>query len=111
MKHFGLGVIIGTAAGFAISLLKDENGNRLGKPLKEDIDEFQKASVNLVDGLNKAKKASQDLNAALPEAEKAIEGISEDVNTYQIHTERTIKNLQADAEEISKKFENDTKKE
>lgn len=110
MKKFGLGLFLGAAAGFALSLLKDENGNRFGKPLKEDIQGMESAAEDLADGINKAKKASQDLQNAMPAAQRAINDISDDIANYQTHTANTIENIEHQAKRINPNTDNDSKK-
>ncbi|GAA3626933.1 hypothetical protein GCM10022297_01900 [Lactobacillus hamsteri] len=109
MNKFGLGLFLGATAGFVLSLLKDENGNRFGKQLKEDVQGMEDAAGSLADGINKAKKASQDLQLAMPAAQRAINDISDDVANYQTHTANIMENIEYQAKKISE-ADSDSKK-
>lgn len=109
MKHFGLGLIFGVSAGLVLSLFKDKNGDRLGKPLKENVAALKTDATALSHSIAKAKKASQELNASLPAAAKAIDGIATDVEDYQNHTANTISRMENTTQRIQNKFE-DSKK-
>ena len=78
ISKFGFGLMAGFAAGMAVSLFKDENGQRLGAPLKRDLESFQHDAMSLLDGINKAKQASADLMANMPAAERAISDIGDE---------------------------------
>lgn len=110
MKRFGLGLIIGSLAGVAMSLLKDENGKRLGQSLKENVEGMQKDAADLATAIKKAKKASSDLTENMPAAERAISDISDDIEHYQTHTADQVANMQHDVENLSKKFDSKDKK-
>lgn len=102
MKHFSLGLAVGAAFGMVLSLFKDQNGNRLGKPLsdqfqgtKEDANSLKKAIANL-------KRAKQNLVAALPQAEKTYTELENEIEYYQMGISRLLKDLQERADSLGK---------
>ena len=105
ISKFGFGLIAGFAAGMAVSLFKDENGQRLGAPLKRDLESFQHDAMSLLDGINKAKQASADLMANMPAAERAISDIGDDVHHYEERTAPIINNIKRDADEVDDDLE------
>lgn len=109
MKHFGLGLVFGLSAGLVLSLFKDENGERLGQPLKKGYDEGVDEAKNLKSSFDKAKDASQRLKENMPAAQAAITGIANDVENYQAHTERTVKDLEHQANKIQEKLDSNSK--
>lgn len=94
MKHFLLGTVFGAAAGFVFSCLKDSDGNRPGKPLKDEFDAIKHEGVRFSEALQKAKQASQELNEHLPAAERTISDMSDDFEKYSRHIQPTVDRLQ-----------------
>ena len=99
MKHFLLGTVFGAAAGFVFSCLTDSDGNRPGKPLKDEYD-----------ALKKAKQASHDLNEHLPEAERTISDMNDDFEKYSKHIQPIVEKMQQKSDELNQNLNNlDTK--
>ncbi len=110
MKHFALGLILGGVTGLLASFLKDENGQRIGAPLKENFAGLQDDAKQLKHGLNKAKKAAAELHQDLPAAKRAVSDIADDVDRYQDHTEETIDDIEKQVQKINKHTADQTKK-
>lgn len=101
MKHFLLGTVFGAAAGLVFSCVKDSDGNRPGKPLKDEFDAIKHEGNRFNAALQKAKQASQDLNEHLPEAERTISDISDDVEKYSRHIQPTINRIQQKSDKLN----------
>lgn len=110
MKHFGLGLLLGATAGLLASFLKDENGERVGAPLKHEVEGLKDDAQHLATGLNKAKKASAELRQNMPVAQRAISDIETEVSRYQDHTDRIVKNMEYQTRQINAKVSDDDKK-
>lgn len=110
MNKFGIGLVAGLAAGFVASLVKKDDGQRLGAPLKRDVDSFMHDAKSLANGIQNAKKASQDLASSLPEAERAVSDISDDVSHYSERIQPIVSNMESDAQNIETDLKNTTKK-
>lgn len=61
-KHFGLGFLLGAAAGALFAFLPDENGKSTREYLKEDAEDFKESHKELQDGLSRAQEAGQPLS-------------------------------------------------
>lgn len=110
MSKFGFGLVAGVAAGFVASLLENDEGQRFGAPLKRDVDSFMHDAKSLTNGIQNAKKASQDLVNGLPDAERAVSDISDDVSHYSERIQPTVSNITAGAQNIETDLNNTTKK-
>lgn len=101
MKHFLLGTILGTAAGFVFSCMKDSDGNRFGKPLKDEVEAFKHEVGRFNTALQKAKKATQELNEEMPAAQRTISDLSDDVEKYSRHIQPTVDRIKQKGDEIN----------
>ena len=110
MSKFGLGLVAGAAAGFVISLFKGQDGKRLGAPIKRDFDSFMYDAESLAEGIQNAKKASQELTQSLPEAQRAISDISDDVKHYGERIEPDVNNIEKSTHKIEADLDNSPKK-
>ncbi|MGQ5709655.1 hypothetical protein [Lactobacillus sp. PSON] len=110
MSKFGLGLAAGAAAGFVLSLFKDQNGNRLGASIKRDFDSFMYDAESLAEGIQNAKKASYELTQSLPQAERAVSDISDDVSHYSERIAPDVTNIEKSAQKIETDLDNTTKK-
>ncbi|MBA1395209.1 hypothetical protein EQ500_15275, partial [Lactobacillus sp. XV13L] len=97
MKHFSLGLASGAAAGVVVSLLRDKNGNRLGKQLREGVQATRKDADNLSNALHSLKDAGQELSDALPQAEKSLTELQKEIEYYEMSVSRLIDHLQEQA--------------
>lgn len=109
MKHFSLGLLFGATAGLVLSLVKDQNGERLGQPLKKGYDEGVDEAKDLKGSINKAKDASQRLAENMPAAKEAISGIADDVENYQSHSKRIVDEMNYRAKKIQDKMPKEEK--
>ncbi|MFA7716712.1 hypothetical protein ABMX53_07695 [Lactobacillus acidophilus] len=110
MKHFLLGTVFGAAAGFVFSCLTDSDGNRPGKPLKDEYDAIKHEGGRFSDALKKAKQASHDLNEHLPEAEHTISDMNDDFEKYSKHIQPIVEKMQQKSDELNQNLNNlDTK--
>lgn len=110
MNKFGFGLLAGAAAGFVASLLKNDQGQRLGAPIKRDADSFMHDAKSLANGIQSAKQASQDLTKTLPAAERAVSDISDNVSHYGERIQPIVSNIESDAQNIENDLANTTKK-
>lgn len=106
MKHFILGSIFGAAAGLVFSCMKDDQNNRPGKPLKEEFYAFKHEANNFKQALQKAKVASQELNNQLPQAERTISDLNDDVEKYTRHIQPTVDKIKQKSEQLNHEFDN-----
>jgi len=108
MKRFSLGLAVGAGFGVVLSLLKDQNGDRLLPPvqkqiksLKEDISEISAAN-------NKFKAAQQEFKKSLPLAKKAASELQNEIEYYQISINRIIGKLKTKTATINSNSTNET---
>ncbi|MGN1271648.1 MAG: hypothetical protein ACI4T3_00700 [Lactobacillus sp.] len=101
MKRFLLGTFFGAAAGFVFSCLTDSDGNRPGKPLKDEFEALKHEGNRFNEALNKAKQASRDLSEQLPAAERTVSDISDDIEKYSRHIQPTVDRMKQKGDEIS----------
>ena len=101
MKRFLLGLVFGSAAGFVFSCLKDSNGDRPGKPLKEEFDAVKHEAGHFSTALQKAKKATQELNEQMPAAQRTISDLSDNVEKYSRHIQPTVDRIKQKGDEIN----------
>mgnify|MGYP002755536495 CR=1 FL=1 len=90
MKHFLLGTVFGATAGLVFSCMKDSNGNR---------QRFNSA-------LQKAKKASQELNEQMPTAERTISDINDSVEHYSDHIQPIVNRIEKKSDKLNQDLEN-----
>lgn len=101
MKNFLLGTVFGAAAGFVFSCMTDSDGNRPGKPLKVEADALKHESKRFNSALQNAKKASQELSEQMPEAERTVSDISDDVNNYSKHIQPTVDKIKEKSDQLT----------
>lgn len=101
MKHFLLGTVFGAAFGFVFSCMKDNDGNRPGKPLKVEFDALKHESNRFATALQNAKQASRELSEQLPAAQRTISDISDDVEKYSRHIQPTVDHMKQKGEEVN----------
>ncbi|MCH4004140.1 MAG: hypothetical protein LKH59_05240 [Lactobacillus crispatus] len=106
MKHFLLGTVFGAAAGLVFSCMKDSNGNRPGKPLKDEFDAIKHEGQRFNAALQKARKASAELNAQMPEAERTVSDISDSVEHYSEHIQPIVNRMEKKSDELNQDLEN-----
>jgi gas vesicle protein len=75
-KHFGLGFLLGAAAGAVFAFLPDENGKSTREYLKEDAEDFKESHKELQDGLSRAQEAGSRLASELPAAEQMVSDLT-----------------------------------
>lgn len=105
MKHFLLGTVFGATAGLVFSCMKDSNGNRPGKPLKDEFDAIKHESQRFNSALQKAKKASQELNEQMPTAERTVSDISDSVDHYSDHIQPIVNRIKNKGNELNQDLE------
>ncbi len=110
MNKFALGLVVGSAAGFVFSLFKDENGNRVGKPLKREYDGFKHDATDFKHSIQSFKNSSNKLNDSLPTAQRAVSDIGDEVNHYQTRSNKILKNMKKQSDQLNQHLGNDTKK-
>lgn len=110
MKHFLFGLLLGSSLGLLSSFLKDENGQRVGKPLKDEIEGLRSNRAELSSSLKKAKRARNKLAAGLPAAKRAISDIQDEVTHFEQHSQRTVNDLQYQSKRISQKISGQDRK-
>lgn len=110
MKYssLGFGLVFGTAAGLVISLFKDQNGQRLGAPLKKSFEETKNEASHLANSIHHAKEAAERLNQALPEAQRGIDDISSDIKNYQRNTRHITNEIEYQSQRLQDKFSSKT---
>lgn len=106
MKHFLLGSVLGATAGLIFSCMKDDKGNRPGKPLKVEFDGLKHDTQSFARALKKTKQASQELNAQMPEAQRTISDMGNDIEKYSRHIQPTVDRLKQKGEEMNQDLEN-----
>lgn len=87
MKHFTFGLGIGLAAGFVLSLLRDEDDKRLKDRIKEEATGFKAEASDLSRGLKNAQAAASDLQKELPAATAAMEEVADEVANFKKTTD------------------------
>lgn len=107
MKNLGLGLLLGATSGLILSLIKDENGNRLGKPLKVNAEAINHEVSNLKDSIANAKTASHKLAGELPEARRAVSDITDDVRKYQRHSQNDLDEMKYRVNQINNHLASD----
>lgn len=110
MKHFGLGLLIGSTIGLFASFLKDDKGERVGAPLKKEFLAFKEDVTHLSASLKKAQRASAELRRNMPAAQRAITDINDDVAHYQDHTQRALNQIEHKTKQIEAKVNAEHKK-
>lgn len=108
MKHFLVGTIFGAAAGLVFSCMKDADGNRVGKPLKDEVDALKHETSRFSIALQKAKKASQELNEQMPAAQRTISDLNDDVEKYSRHIQPTVDRIKQKGDEINQDLDSFT---
>lgn len=106
MKHFLLGTVFGATAGLVFSCMKDSNGNRPGKPLKDEFEAIKYESQRFNSALQKAKKASQELNEQMPTAQRTISDINDSVEHYSDHIQPIVNRIEKKSDKLNQDLEN-----
>lgn len=101
MKRFLLGTVFGAAAGFVFSCLTDSDGNRPGKPLKDEFEALKHEGNRFSNALAKAKQASRELSEQLPAAERTISDLSDDIEKYSRHVQPTVDRMKQQSEQFN----------
>lgn len=102
MKHFSLGLAVGAGFGMVLSLFKDQNGHRLGRPIQKQFSGTKNDLDDLTQAINKLKIAQQELTDALPNAQIAYTELEKEIEYYQISISRLISKLQEQAGTLKK---------
>ncbi|WEV70438.1 hypothetical protein OZY43_05645 [Lactobacillus sp. ESL0785] len=97
MKHFSLGLMTGAALGIVLSMFKTKSGDRIGKPIKREFNGAKEDANSLLNAANDFKQAKQELTQALPQAQKTIGALQDEIKYYQKKMPSLIENLK-DAE-------------
>ncbi|MGM9905178.1 YtxH domain-containing protein [Lactobacillus sp.] len=106
-KHFGLGFLLGAAAGTVFAFLPDENGKSTRDYLKEDAEDFKEGHKELQDGLSRAQEASSRLASELPAAEQMVSDLNTDVDRFKQEADEEIARLQAKIDKLSSELNQD----
>ena len=106
MKHVLLGTVFGAVAGLVFSCMKDSDGNRPGKPLKDEFDAIKHEGQRFNTALQKAKKASAELNEQMPAAERTVSDISDSVEHYSEHIQPIVNRMEKKSDELNQDLEN-----
>lgn len=106
-KHFGLGFLLGAAAGAVFAFLPDENGKRTREYLKEDAEDFKESHKELQDGLSRAQEAGSRLASELPAAEQMVSDLNTDVERFKQEADKEIARLQAKIDRLSSELNQD----
>ena len=106
-KHFGLGFLLGAAAGAVFAFLPDENGKSTRQYLKEDAEDFKKGHKELQDGLSRAQEAGSRLASELPAAEQMVSDLNTDVDHFKEEADREINALQAKIDQLTEDLNGD----
>lgn len=106
MKHFLLGTVFGAAAGLIFSCMKDSDGNRPGKPLKDEFDAIKHEGQCFSAALQKAKKASAELNEQMPAAERTISDLNDSVEHYSEHIQPIVDRIDQKSEDLNHDLDN-----
>lgn len=106
-KHFGLGFLLGAAAGAVFTFLPDENGKSTREYLKEDAEDFKESHKELQDGLSRAQEAGSRLASELPAAEQMVSDLNTDVERFKQEADKEIARLQAKIDRLSSELNQD----
>ncbi|MFZ2333198.1 MAG: hypothetical protein WAX41_08965 [Lactobacillus delbrueckii] len=106
-KHFGLGFLLGAAAGAVFAFLPDENGKSTREYLKEDAEDFKESHNELQDGLSRAQEAGSRLASELPAAEQMVSDLNTDVERFKQEADKEIARLQAKIDRLSSELNQD----
>ncbi|MDA3768024.1 hypothetical protein PF586_06065 [Lactobacillus delbrueckii] len=106
-KHFGLGFLLGAAAGVVFAFLPDENGKSTREYLKEDAEDFKESHKELQDGLSRAQEAGSRLASELPAAEQMVSDLNTDVERFKQEADKEIARLQAKIDRLSSELNQD----
>lgn len=106
-KHFGLGFLLGSAAGAVFAFLPDENGKSTRQYLKEDAEDFKESHKELQDGLSRAQEAGSRLASELPAAEQMVSDLNTDVDRFKQEADEEIARLQAKIDRLSSELNQD----
>ncbi|MCT2879297.1 YtxH domain-containing protein [Lactobacillus delbrueckii] len=106
-KHFGLGFLLGAAAGAVFAFLPDENGKSTREYLKEDAEDFKESHKELQDGLSRAQEAGSRLASELPAAEQMVSDLNTDVKRFKQEADKEIARLQAKIDRLSSELNQD----
>lgn len=106
-KHFGLGFLLGAAAGAVFAFLPDENGKSTREYLKEDAEDFKESHKELQDGLSRAQEAGSRLASELPAAEQKVSDLNTDVERFKQEADKEIARLQAKIDRLSSELNQD----
>jgi gas vesicle protein len=106
-KHFGLGFLLGVAAGAVFAFLPDENGKSTREYLKEDAEDFKESHKELQDGLSRAQEAGSRLASELPVAEQMVSDLNTDVERFKQEADKEITRLQAKIDRLSSELNQD----
>ena len=109
-KHFGLGFLLGAAAGALFAFLPDENGKSTREYLKEDAEDFKESHKELQDGLSRAQEAGSRLASELPAAEQMVSDLNTDVKRFKQEADEEIARLQAKIDRLSSELSQDLNK-
>lgn len=106
-KHFGLGFLLGAAAGSVFAFLPDEKGKSTRDYLKEDAEDFKESHKDLQDGLSRAQEAGSRLASELPAAEQVVSDLNTDVDRFKQEADEEIARLQAKIDRLNSKLNQD----
>lgn len=106
-KHFGLGFLLGAAAGAVFAFLPGENGKSTREYLKEDAEDFKESHKELQDGLSRAQEAGSRLASELPAAEQMVSDLNTDVDRFKQEADEEIARLQAKIDRLSSELNQD----
>lgn len=106
-KHFGLGFLLGAAAGAVFAFLPDESGKSTRDYLKEDAEDFKEGHKELQDGLSRAQEAGSRLASELPAAEQMVSDLNSDVDRFKQEADEEIARLQAKIDRLNSKLNQD----
>jgi gas vesicle protein len=106
-KHFGLGFLLGAAAGAVFAFLPDEKGKSTRDYLKEDAEDFKESHKDLQDGLSRAQEAGSRLASELPAAEQVVSDLNTDVDRFKQEADEEIARLQAKIDRLNSELNQD----
>lgn len=106
-KHFGLGFLLGAAAGAVIAFLPDESGNSTRYYLKKDAKDIKEAHEELQRGAGKAADASRRLAEELPNATQMLDDLTTDVDRFKLEANDEIARLQEKIDRLSEDLNQD----
>ncbi|WEV36452.1 hypothetical protein [Lactobacillus sp. ESL0677] len=110
MKHFSLGIAAGAALGMVLSILTDNKGTRYSAPIKHEVDGTVEDTNNLVSSVANLKEAKQRLTAVIPETQKAIISLQNDIGYYQAKLARLVEDLKGQSDELTADLNTKAKK-